>query len=361
MTDYVDAPKKIQFELSSMCNALCLGCVRTDNDNFNRSKPLVPKKQLVSVETIVKLLSSQPMATVHTLEFCGTIDEPLMHPDFFEILEQAFIINPDYKIIIHTNASVRSAADWAKLATILAKFKSPHKVSFSIDGIGETHEFYRQQTSYEKILENAQAFINAGGTAVWQFLIFPWNKHQVDEASKLSEQMKFSGFITRIDRSIVSGVGSEEVINRKVKNRIATVDWFTDTVDDLIATYAEVDKVNIFCETKKESQYFVSYDSRLWPCCFIPNGFFQTAPVKTEFLKKRLYDNYGEDFNDMTVHSIEKIVQSKFFSNDLVESWDNPVGIGPCGKITRCAETCNVERLKVLPIGKHKLIRGTNV
>jgi MoaA/NifB/PqqE/SkfB family radical SAM enzyme len=340
---------------------LCLGCVRTDNKNFNRSKLAVPKKQLVSVETVVKLLSSAVMSSVHTLEFCGTIDEPLMHPDFFEILEQALLINPNYKIIIHTNASVRSADDWTKLATILTKFTSPHKVSFSIDGIGKTHEFYRQHTSYEKILENAQAFINAGGTAIWQFLIFPWNRHQIDEASTLSNEMKFNGFITRIDRSIVSTMGKVEIINRKSKNRTAQLDWPTDTVDDLISTYAEINTVNITCETKKESQYFVSYDSRLWPCCFIPNGFFQTVQVKTDFLKKRLYDNYGEDFNDITLHSIEKIVQSKFFSNDLVESWDNPVGTGPCGKITRCAETCNVDRLKVLPIGKHKLIRGTNV
>jgi len=361
MTHYVELPKKIQFELSSMCNALCLGCVRVDIDNFNRSKPSIPKKQMVSVETIVKLLSSPAMSTVEMLEFCGTIDEPLMHPEFFDILEQAFAINPDYKIVIHTNASVRSTDEWSRLATILKKFKSPHKVSFSIDGIGKTHEFYRQQTDYEKILKNAQAFIDAGGTATWQFLIFPWNKHQVEEATKLSEEMKFNGFITRIDRSVVSGVGETAIVNRKLKNRIAPADRFKDTLDDLIASYVEVEKVDIFCETKKENQYFVSYDSKLWPCCFIPNGYFQTDPVKTEFLNKRFYDNYGEDFNDMSKHSIEEILQSKFFSNDLTESWNNAVGTGPCGKITRCAETCNVDKLKVLPIGKHNLIRGTNV
>ena len=64
MNDYVSVPKKIQFELSSMCNALCLGCVRTDNDNFNRSKPSVPKKQMVSVDTVSKLLSSASMSSV---------------------------------------------------------------------------------------------------------------------------------------------------------------------------------------------------------------------------------------------------------------------------------------------------------
>ena len=360
MTEYVSNPKKLQLEISSMCNALCLGCVRTDTFNFNQSKPFISKKNIVEVSTIVKLLSSSLMSTVETLEFCGTIDEPLMHPDFFEILESAFDINPNYKIIIHTNASIRSTKDWARLATLLNKFTTPHRVNFSIDGIGQTHEFYRQFTNYEKILENAQAFIDAGGNAVWQFLIFPWNTHQVDEASKISEQMKFNGFITRIDRSIVTGIGEEKIRNLKNENRTVTL-IDEPTLDELLSSYVKINPVGIACETKKESQYFVSYDSRLWPCCFIHNGFFQTSKSKTTFLKQRLFENYGEDFNDMTVKTIEEIVNSNFFKNDLVESWSNPVSTGPCGKITRCAETCNIEKLKVLPIGKHKTLRGSNV
>jgi MoaA/NifB/PqqE/SkfB family radical SAM enzyme len=359
MTEYVSNPKKLQLEISSMCNALCLGCVRTDTFNFNQSKPFISKKNIVEVSTIVKLLSSTSMSTVETLEFCGTIDEPLMHPDFFEILESAFDINPNYKIIIHTNASIRSTKDWTRLATILNKFTTPHRVNFSIDGIGKTHEFYRQFTNYEKILENAQAFIDAGGNAVWQFLIFPWNKHQVDEASKISEQMKFNGFITRIDRSVVTGIGEEQIRKLKNENNITVIHGVS--LNDLLLSYTEINPVEISCETQKENQYFISYDSRLWPCCFIHNGFFQVNNTKINFLKQRLFDNYGEDFNDMTVKTIEEIVNSDFFKNDLVESWSNDVSTGPCGKITRCAETCNVEKLKVLPIGKHKTLRGSNV
>lgn len=359
MNDYVITPKKLQLEISSMCNALCLGCVRTDTVNFNQSKPFISKKNIVEISTIVKLLSSASMSTIETLEFCGTIDEPLMHPDFFEILESAFDINPNYKIIIHTNASIRSTKDWTRLATILNKFTTPHRVSFSIDGIGKTHEFYRQFTNYEKILENAQAFIDAGGNAVWQFLIFPWNKHQVDEASKISEQMKFNGFITRIDRSVVTGIGEDQI--RKLKNKNNVTVMHDMSLTDLLLSYTEINPVEISCETQKENQYFVSYDSRLWPCCFIHNGFFQVSKTKTDFLRQRLFDNYGEDFNDMTIKTIDEIVNSNFFKNDLVESWSNDVSTGPCGKITRCAETCNVEKLKVLPIGKHKTLRGSNV
>ena len=37
-------------------------------------------------------------------------------------------------------------------------------------------------------MENVNAFISAGGTAYWKFLIFKHNEHQVEEAKKLSEQ-----------------------------------------------------------------------------------------------------------------------------------------------------------------------------
>ena len=41
MNPYLTSVKKIQFELSSTCNLLCLGCVRTDPINFNQKKEFI--------------------------------------------------------------------------------------------------------------------------------------------------------------------------------------------------------------------------------------------------------------------------------------------------------------------------------
>jgi MoaA/NifB/PqqE/SkfB family radical SAM enzyme len=357
MSEYISTPKKIQFELSSMCNALCLGCVRTDSKNFNISKAFIAKKQLVEVETVVKLLSDDLMKTVELVEFCGTIDEPLMHPRFFDIIKELYKINPQYNIIIHTNASIRGKEEWAELAGLLQKFKH-HRVSFSIDGLSDTHELYRQKTSYEKIIENAQAFIDAGGNAAWQFLVFPWNKHQVEEARAISSAMRFRDFIVRHDRSIVSNLGLDKIVELKNKdNRSGNND--STTIEQLLESYQNINSIEIECFNKNEGMYFVSYDSRLWPCCFVPNGFLQQRQVSVDFLTQRLYNQYGEDFNDLTEHSVSDIVNGDFFKNDLVESWSNPVSTAKCGKITRCAETCNVQKLKALPIGKHKILRNS--
>lgn len=351
MLNYIDAPKKIQFELSNLCNALCLGCVRTDNSNFNEPKSFIKEKKMVTVETFRKIISSPVMSSVEALEFCGTIDEPLMHPDFFKILETARDLNPRYRIIIHTNASLRSIDDWRRLAYFLKKFRN-HRVQFSIDGIGEEHEFYRQNTNFKKIIENAKSFIEAGGIAVWQFLVFPWNRHQLDQAKQMSEDLKFHEFVSRIDRSGVSTLSVDDIKTIKIQNK-KSKDYGLD-LDTLIGSYIPIENYSITCRYKDEKMYFINYDSRLWPCCFISNGFLSNNRFQRDFQIKRIYDNYGLDFNDTSVKSIEEILDSDFYRSDLVLSWDNNISTEKTGKLIRCAETCNNQKLKVLPIGKYK-------
>ena len=43
-------------------------------------------------------------------------------------------------------------------------------------------------------MENAKAFINAGGIARWDFIAFAHNEHQIEEAKALAEQMGFVKF-----------------------------------------------------------------------------------------------------------------------------------------------------------------------
>ena len=340
---FLEKPKKLQAELSSMCNALCLGCQRTNTMNYNEVKSCIPKKQIVEVKTFEKLIKSDTMSSLEILEFCGTIDEPLIHPQFFEILDVAYAVNPNYNITIHTNASLRSEEDWKKLAISLKRFKY-HDVHFSIDGLEDTHSIYRQWTDYNKIIRNAKSFIQNGGNAIWQFLIFPWNEHQVDEAKNISQDLGFKKFHKRHDRSHVSQDGLEFIQRLKKED-------YRGFGKPKIRDYTEKELLKIDCNSIKNEMYFLSYDSRLWPCCFLSNGFYMAEPTPS-FLTERMYKNYGKDFNDLTKHSADTIIKNKFYSNDLIKSFDNKISTGPCGKITRCADTCTVKQLAVNPIGK---------
>jgi hypothetical protein len=66
--------------------------------------------------------------------------------------------------------------------------------------------------------------------------------------------------------------------------------------------------------------------------------------------KQRIFGVYGEDFNLLTKHTVEEILDSNLYKNDLVESWNNPIGCGSKDKVNRCAMSCSVKALETRPI-----------
>lgn len=352
MTDYLRDPIKLQFELSSMCNALCFGCVRTDYDTFNNKKYMIPDKEYITFDLFKKIVTAPEFKTAIELEFCGTIDDPLMHPEFIEFLDFAADHAPKrFTVQIHTNASLRNAAYWTRLAEVLKKHKK-HYLKFNIDGLEDTNKIYRQNTSWDKIMDNAQAFIQAGGRAYWQYLIFPWNAHQVDLAQQLSVDMGFKGFTARHDRSIATEWGLERIQFLKKQNTSMPM---TVTLEQLNKNNEHIINNNIRCNNMEKKMFFIGYDGRLWPCCFLHNGKFSLNEGKTEILNKRLFEAYGDmDWNNMYVKEISDILNHSFYSNDLLASWESREhGCGKTDRIYRCTEICNVKKLEKLPIGEH--------
>jgi MoaA/NifB/PqqE/SkfB family radical SAM enzyme len=352
--NYLNNTKKLQFELSSMCNALCLGCVRTDSNTYNEKKFVIPEKQYISFDTFKKILLAPEFSSVEELEFCGTIDDPLMHPEFLEFLDFASTVRK-YNILIHTNSSLRNAEYWTKLAHVLQK-NHRHVVKFSIDGMEDTNHIYRQNTTWSKIMENAKAFIDAGGNAGWQYLIFPWNEHQIMDAKELSMKMGFSEFMSRHDRSEATGLGLELIQKIKVSNihRRNNV----STIDDINNKLAKSVHNEIQCNNQTKKMYFIGFNNKLWPCCFLHNGLMSLDAGKVDLLNQRLFEAYGsDDWNDISKHSIGKILQHEFFTNDLVSSWNSyEHGTSKEHRIHRCTEVCNVKKLEVLPIGQYTVL-----
>lgn len=346
---YLSRVTTVQLEISSMCNALCLGCQRVDTSTFNGVNAGIPTKEIISLSTIESLFKSSSMQHVSKIEFCGTIDEPLMHPQFLEILDLLYSINKDYDIVIHTNGSLRPKVFWETLADKLNVFKR-HMVFFSIDGLEDTNHIYRQNTDFNKIIKNAQAFNNRGGTSTWQFIVFPWNAHQVEDAKILSKQYKFSQFRERNDRSGVTEDGLDYIQQLQQKN-------IPKPVEQKTRDYSKFDNMEISCFSQEDNMMFVSYDSKLWPCCFFGNARYMS--VYDDF-KKRIFDVYGNDFNDLKIHTADDILRSDLYNNDLVASWNNPVGCGKTDKVNRCAMTCSVKALANRPIAKEHIYTKNN-
>ena len=175
----------LHVESSTKCNASCPACPR-NNKGIGLAPGLVETD--LSTDRFISVIESLPK--LQTVQFCGNFGDPVIGQNFLELIDVC--VDKKIKVQIHTNGGLRSRNWWTELAKKLSTVD--HSVWFGIDGIGATHEVYRQGTSYAKVIENATAFINAGGNAVWQFIPFEHNQHQIKEAIKLSQQLNFKKF-----------------------------------------------------------------------------------------------------------------------------------------------------------------------
>ena len=342
----------MQLEISSMCNALCYGCARTESANFNTKRPLIPDKKVLELDTIDRILTQ--FDSVTTLDFCGTVDDPFMHPEFNTVLRLA-LAHGIQNIYIHSNASIRTPEYWAETASILKRFPH-HELKFSIDGLHDTNHLYRQRTNFDRIMQNAQAFIDAGGNASWQMLVFPWNAHQVETAKKLSNSMGFSQFIHRKDRSVVAERNwtIQDIQRIQERNRASSTVPYNE--QELYANASEYEHNPVECFFQKEQMYFIDFNARLWPCCFLRNTEFFGANKDWHQVNAVMYQAYDDpDWNRLDLHTLESILAHPYYQQDLTGSFTAKYG-SKCGdKLVKCARTCSVRGQAHRPIAKHKI------
>ena len=86
-------------------------------------------------------------------------------------------------------------------------------------------------------MENSKAFIEAGGNAEWQFIIFDYNEHQVEEAKNIAFDMGFKNFFT------IGGYGRNETM------------WEAANPDDAIEGYTPMEQKG-FAEGTRSSLFF---------------------------------------------------------------------------------------------------------
>ena len=177
--------KWLQVESSSRCNAWCPMCPR-NNNGFGLRDGVVEED--VSTEKFQKVVEQLP--NLELIEFCGNLGDPIIGKNFLELIDISKKTRASIRV--HTNGSLRNEEWWTNFAKELTNVE--HDILFGLDGLDGVHEIYRQGTNYQKIINNATAFIQAGGTAVWKFIPYAHNEHQIKDCLKLSQKLGFKKF-----------------------------------------------------------------------------------------------------------------------------------------------------------------------
>jgi len=174
--------KWLHVEPSTRCNAWCSGCGR-NNFGYGLSGVKVTDLPVDKLsDTIAKLPS------LETVQLCGVYGDPCagkLIDKHIDVLAKAGV-----SVQLQTNGSLRTKKWWKELPDRLTNLE----VWFALDGLEDTHSIYRQGTNWKKIIGNATSFIQAGGKAVWQFIPFKHNEHQIKDCMRMSAKLGFHRF-----------------------------------------------------------------------------------------------------------------------------------------------------------------------
>ena len=314
----LDELKEVSIELSTKCNAACPMCSRYrrswESAEFDTQKPnpLMPLQDL-PFEVFAQGFNKELISKMNGFIFNGKLGEPLIHPRALEFFEHIRKHSDRADITIFTNGSLESPQFWTELAKIL---KPTDRVNFSIDGLEDTNSIYRQKTSWKKIIQSASSFIEAGGSAYWDFIVFRHNEHQIEEARALANQLKFKGFEIRKTNRFKA---QEDFQYLDVDGRLQKlqVPQQKNYVYEYHHEYlhSQPARPDISCSFKSAGKLFLSYSGKLWPCSYI-SEYFPSSESMLNIVSK-----YGETFNDLRFHSIKEILNSPYFSTELEKSW----------------------------------------
>lgn len=381
---------QLHVELTNACNAACPMCTR-----FHINSPLIrPDLEIdqITIEKFKKYFPPHIIKKCEVILFCGVHGDPGMAKDLYEICEYIAESSPGHTSIrMNTNGGMRRPEFWRKLGSLFAKQRRDHwrwQVTFSIDGLADTNHLYRRNVEWDRVTANAQAFIDAGGFAEWDFLIFGHNEHQIDEAKGLSKKMGFVNFVPKKALGVDNGTNLQRM---SAMTRDGQLDYWIDPPRDsknrnletpateqiieqfwtfdpdhykrlkesrtphnnyqerVIRAYDvlrsenndNLDRAEIKCKARTMAggiEIFVDNFGRVMPCCYIGthlNG------VHTDSQSLQLHyemNTYGWEHFDLNQHSLEEILEGHHLDRVFTDTWTKP----SCaeGKMAYCSNIC---------------------
>ena len=290
-----DTVEWIDIELTSYCNIDCPGCFR----QVKRKKVNnILDKNSLSLKQIKKWITRKNFPNCKLINFCGSIDEPTLHPELLDILDHFEGLN----INISSNGSTKTKQFWANLGN--------RKISvfFGIDGIDqESLEKYRIGSNFKKVQENWRSFIKAGGKATWQFIAFEHNEHLIEDAKHMAKEEGFENF------RLIYSHRDENKESKKIQRE---------------------EEQEIVCKYGVQKRIFISHTGVLLPCCFLNSEFLQSYATEEQFTDfQHLFKNTGDVlFNSLKYNDANEIIDGELFSS-VVNSWTKK-------PISRCWTTC---------------------
>ena len=346
MYNYNDI-KTIHLEVTQNCQAACPMCDR--NMNGEGINPHINLDEL-SYEDCTNIFPQSFIKQLDTMYMCGNLGDPIVARDTLEIFEYFRWANPNMWLSMNTNGGAKPIEWWQKLAKV---FDRKGAVIFSVDGLEDTNHLYRQNVVWKNVERNMRAFIDAGGRARWDFLIFEHNQHQVEEAENLAKEWgcekfmkkKTGRFITQDSKKKEShqavskkGKVTKELKKPDSKYQNKALVQQNDVIKKYNTMDTYYDNAYIDCKVKKDNSIFITAEGLALPCCWTAGRMYKWwhKDPKVEQIWDFIPNKSALDARN----GLDKVFDTGIFDH-IRDSWSKP----SCkeGKLKVCAMKCGTE------------------
>jgi sulfatase maturation enzyme AslB (radical SAM superfamily) len=243
MLTLFETVKILHIESTDVCQAACPLCLRETDPMFDKEQ-----RTYLTVDKLKTVLSLETMKQLEKVFLCGNYGDPAAS-DAISIFEYFKEHDSNITLGMNTNGGLQSTQWWKSIAGLLNKQQD--YVVFSIDGLSDTNDIYRRNVNWGNVMRNAQSFIDSGGNAHWDMLIYEHNEHQVKDCEALAKSMGFKWFRAKVSKRVNHTVGW---LNPPKK-------WSLPTI---ISN-------NIDCSSLKEDSLYINAMGEIFPCCWQAN------------------------------------------------------------------------------------------
>lgn len=182
-------------DTSSKCILNCAQCYRLPKDNQQSERYRSALIDRVRQGREMPVSDLDKMCKFFTeINFCGQISDPIMHSEFYELLDLAAKY-PNVYFNIATAAHAKNI-EWYQKA--FEKSGSNIMWTFGLDGLADTSATYRVGQNSQLVYDAMILGASMGKNIQWQYIVFEYNEHQVEEARAIAKEhgIRFAMLVT---------------------------------------------------------------------------------------------------------------------------------------------------------------------
>jgi MoaA/NifB/PqqE/SkfB family radical SAM enzyme len=351
---HYDDIRIVHLELTHRCNAACPMCAR--NIHGGALNPDMPLSEMTLAD-IKAILLPDFIARLKRIYACGNYGDPIVARECIEVFSYLREHGPQLNLCLHTNGSARRPQWWRQLADIMQQ--GPHYLRFGIDGLEDTNHLYRRGTDWKTVMRSAATFIEAGGHAEWDFLVFKHNEHQVEEARQLAQDMGFREFFVRKTGRFLSSGELETSERFDVLDKQGKFEYWLEqptnpeylnpafgNLEQVKQRYGQyqtyLDQVEVNCKVAgNKGKIYLSAQGYALPCCWLGAVFSESSTAERQQFAELINEHGGSTAVDAKCSGLKQVIEGPLFQQAIPRSWD--LQSIADGKLAICARTCGRE------------------